>query len=173
MPQRSHRRPDHRGKTASLPESWPHKIQDESGSIDPGFPRHNYANDLPPPASWFPPFFTIPSQVRLITNSTALGLFPPCTAYYLRSNSTPRSSHSSACKVVFIPSCRQFVCSLFLCALGPSARVRIRYLSHRLTVHKVRGGGFFFLVLERGPGLPSRGTIAVLRLLPHSNQTVL
>ena len=39
------------------PESWPHKIQDESGSIDPGFPRHNYANDLPPPPSWFPPFF--------------------------------------------------------------------------------------------------------------------
>ena len=81
---------------------------------------HNYANDLPPPASWFPPviffFFAIPHNAQ--PNSTALGLFPP---YPLQG-------------AYIIPSCDHFIYPLFLCGLWPFTWVLIGCLSHELSV---------------------------------------
>lgn len=53
------------------PGSWPHKIQVESGSIEliPASRGHNYANDLPPPASWFPPVFFFCNPPQRPTNN--------------------------------------------------------------------------------------------------------
>ena len=93
------------------PGSWPHKIQVESGSIDPGFPRHNYANDLPPPASWFPPvffFFAIPHNAQQTTVQRPASSHPtsPCSSYF------PLEA------LTFIPSCDHFIYPLFLWTLA-------------------------------------------------------
>ena len=68
------------------PECWSRRFNSNQVPLIPASRRHNYANDLPPPSSWLPPFFASTFTCAQEQNSTALEAVPPLRCEKLVSN---------------------------------------------------------------------------------------
>jgi hypothetical protein len=135
------------------PCCWSRRFNSNQVPLIPASRRHDYANDLPPPPSWLPPFFFASTFTCAPNNNKTV----------------QRSSRPSPalCKIVvqYLPiSALAFPPSSYLsfysCALPPFAWYEFGYLSHAISVLEARGGtrGFEFRNMS-GPSrcAPSAG----------------
>jgi hypothetical protein len=104
------------------PECWSRRFNSNQVPLIPASRRHDYANDLPPPSSWLPPFFfhlpsPAPNQNKTVQRS-GLRAVPPlrCSNAKYSCPINTRSSHFRAC---IFPSSKHCIWPFISCPLPP------------------------------------------------------